>query len=130
VEAYALTEWERAVTGLVCQGCSTRQIAGRLFISEHTVQDHLKSIFPQGRRRLPQWDARQMSYGYAVADRIANDAGQTITRRRSRRSSYFVKLNIAVCMLPSASLTRRVPVLPAHALSVFQTYTYWLAAAS
>jgi len=45
VEAYALTEWERAVTALVCQGCSTRQIAGRLFISEHTVQDHLKSIF-------------------------------------------------------------------------------------
>ena len=36
VEAYALTERERAVTALVCQGCSTRQIAGRLFTSEHT----------------------------------------------------------------------------------------------
>jgi DNA-binding CsgD family transcriptional regulator len=45
VESYALTEREQAVTALVCQGYSTRQIAGRLFISEHTVQDHLKSIF-------------------------------------------------------------------------------------
>ena len=67
-----------------------------------------------------------MSYGY----RIANGAGQTITRRRSRRSSYFVKLNIAVWTLPSASLTLRVPFLPAQFLSVFQTYTYWSAAAS
>jgi DNA-binding CsgD family transcriptional regulator len=52
VEAYALTERERAVTALVCQGCSTRQIAGRLFTSEHTVQDHLNRLRHRSAGRL------------------------------------------------------------------------------
>jgi DNA-binding CsgD family transcriptional regulator len=43
--AYGLTSREQTVTGLVCRGLSTRDIGGRLHISESTVQDHLKSIF-------------------------------------------------------------------------------------
>jgi DNA-binding CsgD family transcriptional regulator len=43
--AYGLTERERAVAGLVCQGLSTNEIAARLHVSANTVQDHLKPIF-------------------------------------------------------------------------------------
>jgi DNA-binding CsgD family transcriptional regulator len=43
--AYGLTEQEQTVTGLICSGASTRDIAARLRITPHTVQDHLKSIF-------------------------------------------------------------------------------------
>jgi DNA-binding CsgD family transcriptional regulator/GAF domain-containing protein len=44
-DAYGFTDAERRVTELVARGLSTRQISGRLRVSTHTVQDHLKSIF-------------------------------------------------------------------------------------
>jgi DNA-binding CsgD family transcriptional regulator len=43
--AYQLTDREQVVTRQVLQGMSTREIAEHLFISAHTVQEHLKNIF-------------------------------------------------------------------------------------
>jgi DNA-binding CsgD family transcriptional regulator len=45
MSAYGLTEREQGVTRLVLRGESTAQIAERLVVSPHTVQEHLKKIF-------------------------------------------------------------------------------------
>jgi DNA-binding CsgD family transcriptional regulator len=45
MSAYGLTEREQEVTLRVLQGDSTAQIAERLVVSPHTVQEHLKNIF-------------------------------------------------------------------------------------
>jgi DNA-binding CsgD family transcriptional regulator len=40
-----LSERERELLGHLAEGCDTRQVAERMFLSPHTVQDHLKSVF-------------------------------------------------------------------------------------
>jgi DNA-binding CsgD family transcriptional regulator len=43
--SYDLTPRERELVGLLLDGSDTRTLSERLFLSPHTVQDHLKSIF-------------------------------------------------------------------------------------
>jgi len=54
--AYALSPRERDVVAALLAGLDTRAVSRRLFISPHTVQDHLKSVFRKagvhGRREL------------------------------------------------------------------------------
>ena len=51
MSAYGLTEREQHVTRLVLQGDSTAEIAERLVVSVHTVQQHLKGVFDKTRVR-------------------------------------------------------------------------------
>src|SRR5690625_7607393 len=44
VASYGLTRREQEVLGEMSNGQGTGEIASRLFISEHTVRDHIKSI--------------------------------------------------------------------------------------
>jgi DNA-binding NarL/FixJ family response regulator len=43
--ACGLTPRETELLTALASGCDTRQLAARLYVSENTVQDHLKSIF-------------------------------------------------------------------------------------
>ena len=56
VSAYGLSEREREVVDLVVQGASTEEISQALYISKHTVQEHLSNAFDKvgvrGRRAL------------------------------------------------------------------------------
>lgn len=45
VASYGLTPREEELVKLVARGLATREISGALFISEHTVHNHLRSIF-------------------------------------------------------------------------------------
>ena len=45
VEAYGLTQRELDVTRAIARGLGTSEMAEHLFISQHTVRDHVKSVF-------------------------------------------------------------------------------------
>jgi len=45
VEAYCLTPREQDITRAVARGLANQEIAAELFLSPHTVRDHLKAIF-------------------------------------------------------------------------------------
>jgi DNA-binding NarL/FixJ family response regulator len=44
-EGAVLTNREQEVMKWIARGCSNKQIAGKLFISEETVKKHVKNIF-------------------------------------------------------------------------------------
>lgn len=50
--AAALTARETELLGYLATGSDTRDLASRMFLSEHTVQDHLKSIYSPRHRRI------------------------------------------------------------------------------
>ena len=45
VEAYGFTQRELEVTRLIASGHGTSQIAEKLFLSPHTIRDHVKAVF-------------------------------------------------------------------------------------
>jgi DNA-binding CsgD family transcriptional regulator len=49
--AIGLTTRESELLGLLAEGLDTKEVAGRMFVSEHTVQDHLKSVFAKAGTR-------------------------------------------------------------------------------
>lgn len=91
VQAYGLSGRERDVTQLVVPGLSTREIAARLFISVHTVQDHLKAIFHKldvhSRRELVSRVSRCLPAPGRPARRAASLEEQAPRRNWFRREA-------------------------------------------
>jgi DNA-binding CsgD family transcriptional regulator len=78
MRAYGLTERERTITKLICQGHSTIQIADQLWITRDTVQDHLKSIFDKtGVRSRREVMARILQDHYIPGMHQARPVGPT-----------------------------------------------------
>ncbi|HEU0113314.1 MAG TPA: helix-turn-helix transcriptional regulator [Thermomicrobiales bacterium] len=57
-----LTEREVEVLRLVADGCTDREIAGTLFVSHHTVANHVKNV-------LGKFDVRSRAAAVALAAR-------------------------------------------------------------
>jgi DNA-binding CsgD family transcriptional regulator len=79
MSAYGLTEQERIISGLVFHGLSTSAISETLNITQHTVQDHLKSIFEKtgvrSRRELVATVLRQQYLPRAKAGQRPGPSG-------------------------------------------------------
>ena len=83
LEAYGLTAREREIAALVAAGLNTEEMAGRLFLSPWTVQDHLKAIFEKtGTHSRRELRARIFHEEYlpAVAARTPLDADGALAR--------------------------------------------------
>jgi DNA-binding NarL/FixJ family response regulator len=48
--AYGLSRREQQVVRLIARGVGTGEIAAQLFLSQHTVCDHVKAVVEKGRR--------------------------------------------------------------------------------
>lgn len=89
VEAYGLTAREVEVTRLIARGLSTDEIASTLFLSRHTIRDHLKAIFEKvgisSRGELTSKLFAEHYHGplneamYAAADRVADRINAGVT---------------------------------------------------
>jgi DNA-binding CsgD family transcriptional regulator len=103
--AYGLTARERQVVRLCLQGRTTKEIAGDLYLSPYTVQDHLKSIFDKtgvrSRKELvgqvflehyvPRWDsADHTPAGWFAAGELR---GSSLRRAELRRSASSTSAN-------------------------------------
>ena len=65
-----LSEREAKLLALLAAGNDTREVAGRMFVSPHTVQDHLKSIFGKaGVNSRRQLIAQPRRVPRSIADR-------------------------------------------------------------
>lgn len=101
IAAYGLTEREQEVTRRVLSGDSTAEIAAELFVSAHTVQQHLKSIFEKtgvhSRREL----VGKVFFGH-YEPRVRDNERRVASDRPIRGGPYPYR--------PTADQSRRAPV--------------------
>jgi DNA-binding CsgD family transcriptional regulator/tetratricopeptide (TPR) repeat protein len=71
----SLTDTERSVADLVAQGLTNRQVAGRMFLSPHTIDFHLRQIF----RKLDIGSRVELTRQVVERDSTETNEGRTVT---------------------------------------------------
>ncbi|MGH2837991.1 MAG: LuxR C-terminal-related transcriptional regulator [Thermoleophilaceae bacterium] len=74
VEAYGFTQRELEVTRAIARGLGTAEIAAHLFVSQHTVRDHVKSVFEKvGVSSRGELVAKVFADNYSTVQKHADD---------------------------------------------------------
>jgi DNA-binding CsgD family transcriptional regulator len=75
----SLTDTERSVADLVAQGLTNRQVAGRMFLSPHTIDFHLRQIF----RKLDIGSRVELTRQVVERDSTETTEARTMTSGRA-----------------------------------------------
>jgi DNA-binding CsgD family transcriptional regulator len=85
VEAYGLTGRELEVTRTIARGLSTTEVAAELYLSPHTVRDHVKALFEKvGVSSRGELVHRVFAEHYATPSHQLTDRDSRAARRRTR----------------------------------------------
>ena len=103
MRAWSLTPREREVARLVIDGLSSQDIARALFISVHTVRDHLKSIFGKTGVSRRQDLVTALAGGARPASRRTDDRWTDSGHRADRTDGPRVSVWRVKCRPPASN---------------------------
>ncbi len=112
--AFAFSPRESELAGHLTRGADTAEIARRMFLSEHTVQDHLKSIFAKTSTTaaVPCWRSRLAAERYQLDHGALTSHPQPAAAASSAAVTKSLMPGKPSKGLPGSFSSARPPVTP------------------